>query len=183
MDSPRIKIYEIILLILIIAGGGWWWQSYRGLSTDSLISVTSTPTSTVDTSTWTTYRNEKYGFEIKIPEDWTVTSEDDPVCFDQKNRHNLIDPADTCGVAIVVYEPWQGMTTAEYVDRRGAGNVVTITLGGEQAVMDKSTDDVQYPSIMTSVDHQGKTYRIITPFPDKVGPIYFAILSTFKFTK
>ncbi len=35
-----------------------------------------TPNSDIDISDWKTYRNEKYGYEIKYPNDWDINSAD-----------------------------------------------------------------------------------------------------------
>lgn len=41
------------------------------------ISPTIQATTTIDISSWKTYRNEKYGFEIKYPSDWSYSGEAD----------------------------------------------------------------------------------------------------------
>lgn len=46
---------------------------------------TGSGTSTVDTSNWQTYKNEKYGYELKYPEDYQINNYDSVVSiFDKK---------------------------------------------------------------------------------------------------
>ncbi len=52
-----IKKIIFVLIIIALLGGGYWYVSQK--------SVTS-PTG-VDTSDWQTFRNEKYGYEVKYP--------------------------------------------------------------------------------------------------------------------
>ena len=70
-----------VIIILIIAGtlGFWWWQKKSD-----------------PTANWQTYRNEKYGFELKYPEGFSY-SESYPefVSFDKKE---II--SDQCGQGI-----------------------------------------------------------------------------------
>ena len=61
----------------MVAGGVIWWSwNITSKITDSeplVIPKTELKNNQpIDTSTWKTYRNEKYGFEVKYPEDFTI---------------------------------------------------------------------------------------------------------------
>jgi len=55
----------------------------QGTPTSSAPIASSSTSTPVDTSTWQTYRNEKYGFEVKYPAGWAETSTPGYVMFSQ----------------------------------------------------------------------------------------------------
>ncbi len=70
MENKK-KIVVSILLLIIVGVAGYFLVSKK--SVDEPLSV--------DTSDWKTYKSDEYGFEIKIPQDWTVKKSDGELVF------------------------------------------------------------------------------------------------------
>ncbi len=71
-------IISIVAILIILVAGGYWGYRYQF----SELSTPKTPppktdqkmpsSTDIDTSNWKTYRNEKYGFEVRYPGEWSV---------------------------------------------------------------------------------------------------------------
>lgn len=81
-----ISLTFITLIALAILGYGFWLTNKQSQSLNWSIQLShrgevpapkdiQVLTTTTDTSNWLTYRNEKYGWEIKYPRKWRVTFE------------------------------------------------------------------------------------------------------------
>lgn len=68
----------LIIILALLAGGGYWvWQNKAEAPApvDTNIEPPAPPipsTPSVDTASWKTYKNEKYGFEFKYPGNWNL---------------------------------------------------------------------------------------------------------------
>jgi hypothetical protein len=56
----------VVLLLVVVVGGVIIWQMWP--KKETFPPILTSPTN--ETTNWNTYRNERYGFEIKYPEDW-----------------------------------------------------------------------------------------------------------------
>lgn len=67
------KIWILIVVAAIAAGGFLAWQ-YARLPEGEISPLTKPlkPVPQNDTTNWKSYRNEKYGFEVKYPEEWSI---------------------------------------------------------------------------------------------------------------
>jgi len=70
--NSKIAIIIILVLAILIVGGVWWWTQK---STPEAPKTIGTPP-VDETAGWQTYKNEKYGFEIKYPNDASYSVQD-----------------------------------------------------------------------------------------------------------
>lgn len=78
--TPVIALLIIAIAVVVVGGGAAMYvvlqrvpvQQPATQSTSTQPQVGGTVSSTVDTSTWKTYRNEKYRFEFKYPSDFRI---------------------------------------------------------------------------------------------------------------
>jgi|SRR3989344_170334 len=75
-----------IAAIIAIAAVGYLVYAVATKDNSVMPVTSSTPSTSIDTSNWKTYRNEKYGFEVKYPGEWVVKGE--------KNGISLLSPRD-----------------------------------------------------------------------------------------
>lgn len=78
-------IFLIILALILVAGGVWYTQKPAPATPpvvsgngEQVVDKTANELTSgeIDTSDWKTYRNDKVGFTMKYPNDWTTDNDD-----------------------------------------------------------------------------------------------------------
>ena len=76
--DPHHRVHTTVAVLIITAAvaavGYWAWSSMPNICCP-LPDRYPEPIAQDQTASWKTYRNEEYGFEIKIPSDWTVVKD------------------------------------------------------------------------------------------------------------
>lgn len=170
MKQKLSNITMWVILAVVVVVGIYYWQIKQN----------------IQTANWKTYINTKYGFETRIPQNWTVIEANEKLCFGETGKQYMINLSTVCGVLVRVYVPGSCdincISAAALIETRNDPKEIT-TVGGEKAITQAENPSQTFPGIITLVDHANKTYEIQTPVPAQVRNIYFGILSTFRFTK
>lgn len=66
MRKWRLSI--VLIIFILLASGYWYWQAGIKIPPQIPPELQNKENDTIDTSTWKTYRNEQYGFEVRYPE-------------------------------------------------------------------------------------------------------------------
>ena len=64
------SVVVLIIILAVLAGSGYF--VWKNQTSDNSFTTAPAPTAGVDTSTWKTYRNDKYGFEFRYPPDYIL---------------------------------------------------------------------------------------------------------------
>lgn len=159
-------------------GNGWTIFEYSLLKSPTKKAMT-------DTSSWKTYRNEQYGFEVRYPENWTI----------EEDRINLfgvriLPVSKLRDVMIIIYSADVGRDSV--FDEGKAGlvscTIKTILFAGKETKNCKAESILGYSRYMRIQDLRGikweKNNEISLSAPAEYKnliPIFDQILSTFKF--
>ncbi len=192
--------YLALLLITLIASGvAYWlaWQSNRVESENPLpITVrrhaSRTTGDSIDTSTWKTYRNEKYGFEMKYPVGYKIEEDSTgylvlkPLDTEFDLTISLIrtrEPLETAGVFVHNNTGYDTDYKFGYTDESVATINGIIVYRFKQIL---AREDDWHFFFLKDADHgvdASWTNSHVDYGENPFGHEFETILSTFKFTK
>ena len=81
LSSAGFGLIGIIIAVAIIGlltGTGWYWKKTQ---TRAPQMPSAQQANQPDVSTWKTYRNEKYGFEVRYPSNYFISIQSEPIPF------------------------------------------------------------------------------------------------------
>lgn len=148
--------YIVIFLVfaLLIGGGVLWWIKSQEPSFTPLPEITKP-------ENWKTYRNEEYGFEIKFPEDWAITTKRETGYFSHITlRIEFQSPQDKDLLVYINVRENPELTMEEYFKKLKAKIDQELEIGLQEEYL---FPFVGYEPKETSV-HNGQTfYKFIMP--------------------
>ena len=188
MNKKGIVPIVIILIIvgaLIAAGGVWYWQSQKVKPVESQkVEPVENQKVKDETANWKTYRNEKYGFEVKYPEKWLLQVRDNPPqppdCI---QRTYLRKDITSANIDILIFANPSKIPIKEWLSQQGdEGPFENASLNTIFALKSNKSDSSSYFLYLANGNY---VYMIdIVKSSDKaIVDIQNRILSTFKFTR
>lgn len=175
------KVFTIFLILIILAGIASWTAMFLQPQ-----KVEEKSTTTADN--WKTYRNEKYGFEVSLPDGWLVNA-------------NVTSCIDGCSIEFISPATQQGTKRNEIACNGGGGSCIPEWLGLDIDFADFSRSDKYSKISSTTINNKewikydrgdlfyftyfditkdGKTYSFGSPSATETS-VMRQILSTFKF--
>jgi uncharacterized protein YxeA len=191
--STSVGIIIIIAIVVIIFGGSFAWQYFSVHKTNNNIQKNSV---SVDMNYWKTYTNDKYGFEVKYPVNFSISNNNgddlginiNPIGGDW--RASTMFTVKPLNVNSSVKD-WINNVISENQSNSGSlkQNTKTSYINGHRVwqfiINDGYKDDILHYALFekTSSIFVEIIYKETAESEDSDSVNYDLILSTFKFTK
>ncbi|TSC78437.1 MAG: Uncharacterized protein G01um101433_244 [Parcubacteria group bacterium Gr01-1014_33] len=150
----------------------------KGLQGELDKGVASEKPSTIDTSTWKTYRNEKYGFEVRYPESWEIE------VSNQREVKGIFVSFERKSIEVIALGVFEGTISADIVNKISPRpELKKIAVNGIQMFgLTHSGHQTPYDLYF---ERNGRVYYFTESFAGREGDreIIEAIVTTFKFIK
>lgn len=202
---------SVIFVFLLLLGGGYFAYQYQKIKNTaepikkttpippppvSELAPPKTTPSEIDTSNWKTYRNEKYGFEVKYPKEW-IAEEDFLKGLNEVGKEKVFSVNISEKKSNLLINIWAEnsiknfITSPERAKRIKIGEMLVIGYFFPDGYECNIIGGYCSPFFNTLIPHGGGLeYRIYGSAPerellniDMQGNIFNQILSTFKFIK
>jgi len=145
-----------------------------------------------ETASWQTYKNDKFGYEVKYPQNWNYKVENNLACFRENGKKYNIEESDQCGISIsettnLDTKRLSAQDWAKQKKEKGGATITEMKIAGFNAI--QSQDYLGLETIVSKPVSNGLEIDIATPnFGDEalnkqVKIVYEKMLSTLKFTK
>jgi len=184
------------ILVTLIGGGIFTYQNLRenpeGRYAPTVVGQGSTRspqpmTSEIDTSTWKTYRNEEYGFEVKYPVGWEYNATATGTRFQEIGEKYYVEGSEIGGPISITVLPGESKTSHEIAQKRGQlykGVITSLFVAGEETMEVK---DYLGTSIYVVHEHTRYTLALVNlgdeSLNNKLSEVFEDMTTTFKFIK
>ena len=185
-DFANIITLLVVVVTALVVLGGYITVKEREKKPVQVTQPSKISTSTLDISSWKTYRNEQYGFEFRYPEGWEITEREAKKDYDtivflwkKSGKHRIIVGTNPVISVVIVYRALE----QERIRRESSDiqfNYSGILVSGRKGYASAVLPGVEGQEVKEVLVGAGNNRTFIITTENAVN-VFEQILSTFKF--